>query len=128
MDEILKQELLDYFNNPLNKKVIEDKNVFVVEGRGSCTDHIKMYFLVENGVLKDVSWTGKSCVVNTAYNSKFTSFIKGKSLSEIKNITADFVLKFFPLNLPLQRLDCALLSFKITKKFLKEYGGVNVKN
>ncbi len=121
MDEILKQELLSYFNNPLNKKVSEDKNVIIVEGKGSCTDHIKMYFLVENGVLKDVSWTGKSCVVNTAYNSKFTSFIKGKKLEEIKKITAEEVLEFFPLKLPLQRLDCALLSYKITKKFLKEY-------
>ncbi len=121
MDELLKQELLEYFNNPLNKKELEGKNVFVVEGKGSCTDHIKMFFLVENNILKDVSWTGKSCVVNTAYNSKFTSFIKGKSLEELKKIFAEEVLKFFPLNLPLQRLDCALLSFKITKKFLKEH-------
>lgn len=128
MDELLKEELLELFKNPKNKKELKD--AFVLEGKGSCTDHIKMYFKVENDVITDVSYTGKSCVVNTAYNSKFTEYIKGKKISDLKSLTAEEVLNFFPLKLPLQRLDCALLSYKIFKKFLKLYesGDLNVKN
>ena len=55
-----------------------------------CGDHIDIYVLVEDGIVKDVSFIGEGCAISKASASVMTSMLKGKSKGEAEKLFNKF--------------------------------------
>jgi nitrogen fixation NifU-like protein len=55
-----------------------------------CGDHIDVYVLVEDGIVKDVSFNGEGCAISKASASVMTSMLKGKSKEEAEKLFNKF--------------------------------------
>lgn len=89
-----------------------------------CGDKIKMQIKLDGNKIKDVKFSGDGCAICISSASMLTTLIKGKKLSEVKDISKENVFKLLGINLTPIRIKCALLSLKVLKmslvSFLKE--------
>lgn len=55
-----------------------------------CGDHIDVYLIVEDGIVKDVSFKGEGCAISKASASLMTSILKGKKVEEAEKLFDKF--------------------------------------
>ncbi|MBO7698427.1 MAG: iron-sulfur cluster assembly scaffold protein, partial [Erysipelotrichaceae bacterium] len=79
--------LLDHYNNPNNKKPIEDERYKSVHNASeSCIDDLTVYMLAEDGVIKDLTFSGIGCTISTASTDIMCDLLKGKTFDEATEI------------------------------------------
>jgi len=90
LNDLYQQVILDHSKSPRNYFKLEVANR-VAEGRNPlCGDHVTVYSLVENEVVRDISWQGSGCAISKASASIMTDALKGKTASEAKELFRNF--------------------------------------
>jgi nitrogen fixation NifU-like protein len=90
LDDLYQEIILEHYKQPKNQGTVADANVHV-EGRSPfCGDEIKLTMLVVNGLIKDVKFTGSGCAISQSSASVMTEHIKGKTVSEVKELFKEF--------------------------------------
>ena len=91
MDENLRREIiLDNYNNPENRGLIEDKSYLKVNTNSeSCIDNLDFMMKVEDGVIKDIRFDGEACAISTSATIMIRSLI-GKKIEEVKKILINY--------------------------------------
>ncbi len=112
---IYQEELLDHYENPSNYGVLTNPNISHEEDNPLCGDKIRMDLMVDNGIIKEVRFSGYGCTISQAAASMLTEKIEGKSLEEIKNISRDDIMDMIGIPLGPVRIKCALLALKVLK-------------
>ena len=79
-------ELLDYFQNPRNAGEIADADASVQLANPDCGDILKLSIKVTQGVITDIKFRAKGCVPAMACGSAITELVKGKTLTEARNL------------------------------------------
>lgn len=138
MDKELRREIiLDNYQNPYNKKTIEDSSYIKINTNNeSCIDNLDIYFKVEGGFIKDAGFNGEACAISTSATSIMLRSLIGKSISEVKELLKNYInminekaydqdlLKelnvYDEIYLQPNRKNCALLPAKAVEKMLKE--------
>lgn len=92
MDENLKREIiLEHYQNPRNKEVVEDSRYQVVNSNNeSCIDNINLYVFVEEGIIKDIKFSGEACAISTSSTSIMITNLIGKTLEGAKEYIQNF--------------------------------------
>ena len=92
MDENLRREIiLDNYNNPENRGLIEDKSYLKVNTNSeSCIDNLDFMMKVENGVIKDIRFDGEACAISTSATSIMIRSLIGKKIDEVKKILINY--------------------------------------
>ncbi len=111
----LYEYLLDHYENPRNYGTIENPDYTYEEGNPSCGDVLRIDVKVKDGVIEDVRFSGRGCVISQASASILTELIKGKTLDEVRQIGKDELLSALKIPLSPMRLKCGLLSLKVLK-------------
>ena len=81
MDENFRREIiLDNYNNPENRGLIEDDSYLKVNTNSeSCIDNLDFMMKVEDGIIKDIRFDGEACAISTSATSiMIRSLIGGK--------------------------------------------------
>ena len=93
MDENIKRSiLLDHYQNPRNKRTIDDKRYFSIHNSSaSCVDDITVFVLIENSIIKDVAYDGKGCTICISSCSIISELIKNKTVGEGINIINNYL-------------------------------------
>ncbi|MFN4220138.1 MAG: Fe-S cluster assembly sulfur transfer protein SufU [bacterium] len=87
LKEIYNEVIVEHYKNPFNKKILEEYN-FEEEGvNPSCGDQIKLFVLIKDEKIKDISFEGQGCSISIASSSILTSTIKELSISQAQKIT-----------------------------------------
>lgn len=82
-----------YYDNPINRRVMEDANVSHHEGNSLCGDDITVYIkLSDDWVIQDRSYDGNLSMVTIAASSFFSELIVGRSLEDVFSITYENTL------------------------------------
>lgn len=115
------EELLDHFKFPRHKKKVHNPDFCTEEYNPSCGDQICIEGRVENGVLVDLGFSGRGCIISQATASLLLDEIIGKTCTEIMTWSKDEVLSLVGLQLGPNRLRCALLSLHVIQKGLKKF-------
>ena len=90
LDELYQEIILEHYKEPKNQGIVTAANV-QVDGRNPfCGDEIKLTMLVQDGVIKDVKFTGSGCAISQSSASVMTEHIKGKTVSEVKQLFNEF--------------------------------------
>ena len=88
--ELYQQVILDHNKSPRNYHVMEHPTQDAEGFNPLCGDRLHIYLLVEDGIVKDVSFQGSGCAISKASASLMTSMIKGKTKEEAEKIFEKF--------------------------------------
>ena len=139
MDKELKREIiLEHFQNPINKELVEDESYKKVNTRNpNCIDNLDISVLIEENTIKDIKFTGEACAISTASTSIMIKNLIGKSIVDAKNYINNFYnmcdeleyseylleegLAFSDIYKQNNRKNCALLPYKGILKLIEEY-------
>jgi len=83
------REVLDHFQNPRNLGDLPDATAIVNVTNPVCGDELRLAVRVENGRLAVVKFRARGCQAAMASSSLLTELIAGKSVAEIRGITAE---------------------------------------
>ena len=114
------EKVMDHFRNPRNVGVIEDANGIGDVGNAKCGDIMKMYLKIENDIVTDVKFETFGCGSAIASSSMATEMIKGKPLSEVRELTNKAVAEALD-GLPDYKMHCSVLAEEAIKSALEDY-------
>ena len=114
------EKVMDHFRNPRNVGVIEDANGIGEVGNAKCGDIMKMYLKIEDDIIKDVKFETFGCGSAIASSSMATELIKGKPVSEARQLTNKAVAEALD-GLPDYKMHCSVLAEEAIKSALDDY-------
>ena len=138
MDENLKREIiLDNYQNPENKKLIDDDSYLKVnQASESCIDNLDFMMKVEDNIIKDIRFDGEACAISTSASSIMIRSLIGKSidyavklLTNYKNMIEEKeydeellgeLMVYDTISKQPNRIKCALVPLEAINKMLEE--------
>ena len=81
-------KVLDHFHHPRNIGEIAQANATAEASNPMCGDVMKLSVRVSEGRLTEVKFKAQGCIPAIACGSWLAEWLKGKSLSEIRGLTA----------------------------------------
>jgi len=114
------EKVMDHFRNPRNVGVIEDANGIGEVGNAKCGDIMKMYLKIEDDIVKDVKFETFGCGSAIASSSMATELIKGRPLSEVRQLTNKAVAEALD-GLPAYKMHCSVLAEEAIQSALEDY-------
>jgi nitrogen fixation NifU-like protein len=90
LKELYQQVILDHNKSPRNFRNMDNASSTAEGYNPLCGDHIDVYVLVEDGIVKDVSFKGEGCAISKASASVMTSMLKGKTKEEAEKLFNKF--------------------------------------
>ena len=114
------EKVLDHFTNPRNMGEIENANGIGTVGNAKCGDIMKMYLLVEGGVIKDVKFKTFGCGAAIATSSMATEMVKGKKIEDALKLTNKAVVEALE-GLPQVKIHCSVLAEQAIKSAISDY-------
>ncbi len=88
--ELYQEVILDHTKSPRNFREIENASHDAKGHNPLCGDRLSLYILVEDGVIRDVSFKGAGCAISTASASMMTEALKGKTEAEAETLFGAF--------------------------------------
>lgn len=117
-DPLYREIILEHWQNPQNYGVVKNPDMDVSEVNITCGDKIRLTGKIQNNKLSEVAFTGNGCAISKASSSLFTEQIKNMSLTKVRKLTKEDVLKNLPVKITPARHNCALLCYKALQKGL----------
>lgn len=142
LDDIYKEVILDHYKSPRNKRDLPGAELQCHANNPLCGDEITVFAHVEDGTVREVTFTGAGCSISQSSASMMTEAVTGRSVEEAKALAADFrgmmagevepdedrfgdlvalkgVVKY-PI-----RIKCAVLSWDVLQEALEGAGGAS---
>ncbi len=110
--EIYKENVIEHYKFPRNKKEMIDFTVTHRDVNPLCGDTITIYAKIKEKEIENISFTGNGCAISQASASLLTEKIKGKSVEEVKNMNQEEVFTLLGIPISHTRRKCALLCLK----------------
>ncbi|OGK13197.1 SUF system NifU family Fe-S cluster assembly protein [Candidatus Roizmanbacteria bacterium RIFCSPLOWO2_01_FULL_38_12] len=110
--------ILDHYHYPRNFKKLNKSSKKVHVDNPLCGDSIDLAINVKDDHVQDIAFQGQGCAISLASASLLTEYVKGKKISEVKNIDTDSVLKLLNIELSPNRIKCALLPWEAFMKLM----------
>ena len=77
-EDLYQEVILHHSKSPRNVGVLDDANRKALGHNPLCGDKLHLTLSVEDGVVKDIRFTGEGCAISTASTSVMTDLLKGK--------------------------------------------------
>jgi nitrogen fixation NifU-like protein len=122
MDDLYRDYILEHYRRPHNFGVLESPTASYEGSNPLCGDRITMMLDIEDGVIRDVAFTGRGCAISQASASLLTDEIKGKTVAEVEAMTSQDVLDMLGIEISPARLRCALLPLDTVTHALSDEG------
>lgn len=92
MDANIRREIiLDNYQNPYNRGLIEDDSYIKVRTNNeSCIDDLTIMVKVADGVIKDIKFDGDACAISTSATSIMIRSFIGKNYQEAKDLLQNY--------------------------------------
>jgi len=110
--ELYKQHILDHYNAPRNKEVLENPTVELPTKNPSCGDSYILYLDIDGGCIKRATFSGVGCAISQAAGSLLTEKIKGMTTEHAKKLTKEDVYDLLKIEVSVGREKCALLLYR----------------
>jgi nitrogen fixation NifU-like protein len=84
--DLYQQVILDHCKQPRNFHELSNPTCSAQGHNPLCGDQLKLYVIMDGGVVKDVSFVGSGCCISKASASLLTEAIKGKSREQVQKM------------------------------------------
>ena len=86
LHDLYQQVILDHSKSPRNFRKMDGANRKAEGKNPLCGDQVTMYLLMDDDVVKDISFQGSGCAISKASASLLTDSLKGRSKDEVKEL------------------------------------------
>ena len=114
------EKVMNEFTAPNNVGELENANAVGTVGNATCGDIMKIYMVIEDDIIKDVSFQTFGCAAAIATSSTATEMVKGMTVDEALKLTNKKVVEALE-GLPPQKLHCSVLAEEAIKKAIEDY-------
>ena len=83
--------ILEYNKDRTNKRKIADPTVHEHGHNPSCGDDIDIEVKIENGVIKDLAYTGSGCAISQASTAMMAELLQGQTVEEALSLCRLFL-------------------------------------
>jgi nitrogen fixation NifU-like protein len=90
LSELYQQVILDHNKKPRNFHKLDGANRTAEGYNPLCGDQLTVYMMLEDEVVKDVSFEGQGCAISKAAASMMTQSVKGKTKQEAETLFDEF--------------------------------------
>ena len=87
---LYQEMIIDHGRHPRNAGKLTHASAQQEGYNPLCGDHLTLYLLIENDVVKDIKFEGTGCAISMASASLMTQAIKGKTLAYCNALFTDF--------------------------------------
>ncbi|MBR1581468.1 MAG: SUF system NifU family Fe-S cluster assembly protein [Bacilli bacterium] len=89
---LMREIIMDHYNDPINKKVPENVSEYkqIRMDSTSCIDDITIYVKEKNNVVEDCKFDGVACTICTSSTDIMCDLVKGKTKDEIEEIAHNY--------------------------------------
>jgi nitrogen fixation protein NifU and related proteins len=122
MDSLYAQEILDHYKNPRNFGELENPDIRVEANNPLCGDRLSMDVRLRDGVVEDVSFSGRGCAISQASASMLTERMVGERLEDLAGTTRDDIMEMLGVQVSYARIKCATLSLGLLRLACAEAG------
>jgi len=116
------EKVLDHYNNPRNVGTMSQADASVgtgMVGAPACGDVMKLQIKVVDDVITDACFKTYGCGSAIASSSLLTTWVKGRTLQEAKDIKNIDIVE--ELNLPPVKIHCSVLAEDCIKSAINDY-------
>ncbi len=116
--EMYKENIMDHYNNPRNKKELNKYDLKHKEVNPVCGDTITLYIKLDakKKIIKEISFQGHGCAISQASVSILTEELKEKTIDDVKELKENFIFDLLGIPISPGRVKCALLGLKALHK------------
>ena len=143
MDSNLRREIIiDNYQNPVNRKVIDDKDFIIARTiSDSCIDNITLFVKFKDDKIVDIYFDGEACAITTSATSIMIKMFIGKTIQEAEEIMDNYynmieekhyneekleeLNAYSDISKQPNRIKCAIFPFETLKKAISEYRNEN---
>jgi nitrogen fixation NifU-like protein len=91
LEDLYREIILDHYRSPRNRGELAAPPAQRAEGFNPlCGDEVVVYVLVEDGTVTDIRFAGQGCSISQSSASLMSAAVKGKSVSEARNLIRTF--------------------------------------
>ena len=113
MDDLYRSYILERYKHPRAAGELDPFDVRHADSNPLCGDEISMTLRIEDGRVTDARFKGRGCAISQASADILTENLRGKTLDELRAITADQVIEDLGVDVSPARRKCALLGLKV---------------
>ncbi len=82
LDDLYRRVIMDHYKTPRNRGELEDGSVTVNLNNPTCGDRISLQLQLEDGIVRNVKFTGEGCSISMSSASMMTEAVMGKTSVE----------------------------------------------
>jgi nitrogen fixation protein NifU and related proteins len=113
--------VIDHFQNPRNVGELPDANAQASVTNPVCGDVLQLMLKIDDGRIAEVRFKTFGCEAAIAASSLLTEMIKGKTLTDVQDITPEMITAALG-GLPKVKLHASALVDEALKEALERYG------
>ncbi len=114
------KKVLSIFENPKNAGGMKGANGIGKVGNAACGDIMKIYLLIEDGIIKDAKFKTFGCAAAIASTDVACDLIKGMTLEDALKVTNKQVFDILG-DLPPHKIHCSVLAEEAIKAAVEDY-------
>jgi nitrogen fixation NifU-like protein len=118
---LYKEQLLEHYRAPRNRGVLKNPDFSTGQYNPSCGDSIALQGVINNGIISNLMFTGKGCVISQAASSLLTQACIGKTITYATQLNTEFICELVGIDLGPTRLKCALLPLHALQNGIQKY-------
>ncbi len=114
--------ILEHFQSPRNLGVISNANGIGTVGDPDCGDFLRIYLIINDNIIQDISFLCQGCPAAIACGSATTELAKFKSIDEAFKIT-EMDISNYLCGLSEQKMHCSNLGIAALRYAIADYMG-----
>ncbi len=113
-DELYQEHILEHYEDPYHRGRVAHATHTHEDDNPLCGDVVRIDLKVDpQGKISEVYFDGDGCCISQAAASMLVEHFDQKNLSEVKDFTAEDMLRLFGAKLTPNRQKCCLLSWRV---------------
>ena len=118
-EELYQEHILDHYESPHHRGHCEHMTHADEGDNPLCGDIIRIELRVDSdGRVAEAWFSGDGCCISQAAASMLVEAVEGKPVDEVKQLTAEDMLRLFGARLTPNRQKCCLLSWRVLQTAL----------
>ncbi|MAT71792.1 MAG: iron-sulfur cluster assembly scaffold protein [Planctomycetaceae bacterium] len=113
-EELYQEHILDHYEDPFHRGHLAGATHAHADKNPLCGDVVRIELQLDDaGKIVDLYFDGQGCVISQASASMLLEEMYGKTVDDIKQFSAEDMLKLYGPRLTPNRQKCCLLSWKV---------------
>ncbi len=116
-EEIYQDHILDHYEDPFHRGHLAEATHAHEDKNPLCGDVVRIELaLDDDGKIRNLFFDGEGCVISQASASMLLEEMFGKTVDDLKEFSAEDMLKLYGPRLTPNRQKCCLLSWKVLQQ------------